>query len=252
MESNQLLFQEIADEAYGIMEEASSYGIGLKLLGGIAIRTVTKSWIYPPFNRNVSDIDFAVTRKELPRLINLFERKGYIAREMFNKLNMGSRLIYYTDRGHRVDIFVEEFNMCHKIPLIKAFESGGLSIPPAELLLTKLQVVNIAEKDLLDICLMLNDLQITEDDTGINWQRIAYLCSKDWGLYTTVSENLQKVPSFSLSLPRESREKINNSTDRLLSLISKREKTIVWKIRSLLGKRLRWYQIPEEVPEIKQ
>ncbi len=250
MERNQLLLSDAVNEARAIVSEARDAGINLKLLGGVGIRLLTSSWRNKPFNRAVSDIDIACRRGELPSLLSFFKWKGFREREVFNKLNMGSRLIYYTPTGRKVDVFVEEFRMCHRIPLKRAFDSSGLTIPAAELLLTKLQVVKTAEKDLVDICLMMNDLAVTHDDTGINVKVVADICSRDWGLYTTAIGNIEKTATFLSSLPSENREKVKEAYKKILSSIVSTEKAIGWKARSIIGKRFRWYQEPDEVPEL--
>jgi hypothetical protein len=252
VEREQLLYPEISKEAYSIIDYAKKEGIRIKLLGGVGIRHITKSWALPPFEREISDIDFAIMREEIPSLLKLFRRKGLKEREIFNKINMGSRLIYYTEKGYKIDVFVDEFNMCHRIPLRYALKQEGLSLPALELLLTKLQVRNIAKKDMIDLSLILNDISLTKDESGINFERFVSICSRDWGLFTTVSENLAKLEEFSYSLQKEYGETIRNKIGRLVNLISSSKKTLRWRLRAIIGKKVRWYQIPEEIPEVFQ
>ncbi len=72
----------------------------------------------------------------------------------FNVLNGNQRLMFYHGET-KIDIFVDTFRMCHTLHLAGRIAEADLTLPPADLLLTKLQVAEINIKDLTDIAALL-------------------------------------------------------------------------------------------------
>jgi hypothetical protein len=123
-------------------------------------------------------------------------------------------------------------------------------LPLAELLLTKLQIVEINEKDLRDVTTLLLDHPLgTTDEETINVARMAELCGKDWGLWKTVNINLHKLRSFVLDqdLGNDAKRTITLRIDELLVTLDDAPKSLKWKTRAAIGERILWYELPEEV-----
>ena len=116
----------------------------------------------PAFRRTYADLDFVTTKKGVGATTGLFRGEGYEAQVAFNALHGGERLLFFdNDHDRQVDVFVGAFSMCHKIPLDGRIEVDPVSIPLAELLLTKLQVVQLNEKDVRDALALLHDHGVT-------------------------------------------------------------------------------------------
>ena len=94
-------------------------------------------------------------------------------------MNAGRRAIYGDPANDRhVDLFYERFEMCHRIPIMDRVQLEIRTIPLAELLLTKLQIVEINEKDQRDVCALLHEHPVGESDVEtINAGEIARLCA---------------------------------------------------------------------------
>ena len=75
-----------------------------------------------------------------------------------------------------MDVFVSSFRMCHEIPLEKRLSVDEDTVPLAELLLTKLQIIELNEKDVRDTVALLLEHDVTDDDAGVNAGHIAELC----------------------------------------------------------------------------
>ncbi|MBK8821193.1 MAG: hypothetical protein IPN58_00940 [Anaerolineales bacterium] len=120
---------------------------------------------------------------------------GYQPHKKFNIVNGDQRQIYYHETTEmKIDIFVGDFEMCHKIPLETRLTADPVTIPLAELFLSKAQIVELNRKDMMDITsLLLNNETGNGDKDMINLQILAKLCSQDWGLYKTTSINLGHV-----------------------------------------------------------
>jgi hypothetical protein len=140
--------------------------------------------------------------------------------------------------------------MCHKLPLTDRLDVHPTAIPLAELLLTKLQVAEINEKDQLDIVSMVFHHDVREsDDRSINSARVASLCAADWGLWRTTKMNLERVQSRLDTIidVASERELVRERLNRLWQRIEDEPKSSRWKMRNRVGDKVRWYAEPEEV-----
>jgi hypothetical protein len=94
-------------------------------------------------------------------------------------MNGSTRLRYFDEDGSHLDVFVDELRLCHVISWRRQLEVGMRTLPMAELLLTKLQVVNAEPKDLSDLSALLTDgwQAIGDDWAGWNgWSRTTGGC----------------------------------------------------------------------------
>ena len=151
-----------------------------------------------------------------------------------------------------VDIFFDRLDFCHEVNWSAGrLEKDTPTLPLAEMLLEKMQIVKINEKDIIDTLMLLLEHSLGDhDDEMINLDLIAGLCSKDWGLWRTVTMNLEKVAQLSQSysqLSQDAKDKIQEQVQTCLQTINQRPKTTGWKIRSKIGDRVKWYQDVEEV-----
>jgi len=149
-----------------------------------------------------------------------------------------------------VDVFVGRFEMCHTWPLERRLAVTERTIPLADLLLTKLQIFAVNEKDQRDIVNLAHGHKLSDDDrSGINVAYIAERCAGDWGLWRTGTANLERaraaLPRFELSQPDEAL--VTSRLDDIRKRIDAEPKTTKWKLRARVGERVQWYEEPEEV-----
>lgn len=236
-------------EGSRIAEAAAELGVPLRLLGGVAVALSCPSSGQPPLRREYGDIDFATSstaRKEVSRLL---QGLGYVPDREFNTL-YGHRRLYFADSHNQrqVDVFVDEANLCHHVDFRSRLEVVPLTLALADLALMKLQVVETNEKDYLDLCAIFADHELGDDDVGVNCVYIAELCASDWGLWRTVGMVAERTESFALRLPDfEGAGRVSDRLRRLRSKLDTVPKSRRWKLRSRVGDRRRWYEIPEEV-----
>ncbi|HLO33538.1 MAG TPA: nucleotidyltransferase family protein [Anaerolineales bacterium] len=245
---------ELVSEMNRLIAAADANQIHLRAFGGLAIYTHSQD--NPRFFRRDSpDVDFMVPKREWSKLESFFQAMGYSPNKQFNLLNGSHRQIYYDKvTGHRIDILVGDFEMCHKLPLNGRLKSDPVTIPLAELFLSKAQIVELNRKDAFDmISLLLNNDLGDEQNGEIGLERIAWLCARDWGLYKTTSTNLKRVEellrSEELGLSHDERELVLQRIGKIASVIESMPKSLAWKMRNLLGTRLRWYAEVEEVDQ---
>jgi hypothetical protein len=237
---------EFLEAAKRIIVEGERKGVPLRLLGGLAFKAMCDSAGDPRFARSYKDIDLYGLRQHSKSIMKIMETLGYMPREVFNRLSMGRRLIYY-DHGNkrRVDIFLDEFEMCHKFNFKDRISMSELTLPMTDLVMTKLQVVEMTDKEYKDLMAAFKDFDVTHDQRGINADRIAEVCSKDWGIYKTFTRSLELVKEAAFSLNDPSTELIVARISKLAEAIEQRPKNLAWKLRATVGERARWYELPE-------
>jgi hypothetical protein len=242
--------EDIVSEGERLLEMADAQGVPMRLLGGIAVR-LKAAEIPPSLERAYKDIDFAVTKKGSGAADKLLRAAGYEPNVAFNAMHARERGLYYDEvNGRQVDLFINAFRMCHEIPLGDRLEVETRTVPLAELMLTKLQIIELNEKDIRDTVLLFHGHPIADHDDGaVNGAHIAALCADDWGLWRTITANLERCRGHvaDYELPAEDRARIEASFDQLLERIEAEPKSRGWRRRAKVGDKKRWYELPEEV-----
>ena len=240
---------DVVSEGRRLLLRADEKGVPLRLLGGVAIKLRASGDLPPAFARSYADLDFVTAKKKAGSTVDLFRGEGYEPHVAFNALHGQERLLFFDDEHERqVDVFVGAFSMCHRIPLDDRIQVDPVSIPLAELLLTKLQVIELNETDVRDTLALLHDHPVGDQDGDtLNADRIAALTCADWGLCRTITQNLRDCRAFADSHDVPDREVIQERLDALLERIEVEPKTRSWKLRAKIGDRKRWYDLPEEV-----
>jgi len=249
------MLQDPVDEARNIIKTAGERKITLRLIGGIAFRIRCPSTARETLSRHYADIDFVGMRKQRKSVDELFVGCGYAPRTTFNALSGGIRLIYNDfEHQRRADVFLDIFEMSHKLDFSARLGIDDVTLPLADLLLTKLQVHEFTEKEHKDVIALLLDAAQGESDglNIVNMKYVAEQCARDWGLYRTVTLNLDKVKSSASSyLPEPGEQQtLNSSITRARERIEAEPKTMGWKMRARLGDRKQWYEVPESDQEV--
>jgi hypothetical protein len=241
---------DVVDESRRVLAGADDQGVTLRLLGGVAILLRAQNGLAEPFRRPYEDLDFAASRASAKACTGLLRELGYEPNVPFNALHGSDRLLFFDERhGRKADIFVGRFRMSHEIPLEGRLDLEPLTVPLAELLLTKLQIAELNEKDVRDSIALLHGHAVGEEDGDtVSAARVADLLSDDWGLWRTITGNLavcrDHLDRYSLA-EAESRM-VAERIDALIARIDAAPKSRAWRLRARIGERKRWYQTPEE------
>jgi hypothetical protein len=240
-------------EAGRILDAVGKAGLTLRLVGSMAIlrRCPTQDFLASS-ERVYRDIDFAGRKKEARNIQELLNRLGYVEdREVF-VVSEGARAIFASaSNGVHVDVFYEKLDFCHTIPLHDRLQIDAPTLPLAELLLGKLQIVKINEKDLVDITALFLEHNLGDDDDEmINIAMIARLCAEDWGLWRTATMNLEKLERFASNHPKldeEQKARLLSRVNALCERLDAEPKSLAWRVRARIGDRVKWYNDVEEV-----
>ena len=245
-------------EALELVAGADAEGIPLKLVGGMAVRYLCPE--YPPRIRDGQDLDLASTSAARRNLTNYLTNRGLIADKNFNAL-YGHKQLYFRspDNLQTIDILVDSFEMCHVLEFRNRLSRYPKTLDPADLLLSKLQIVELNSKDAQDICYLLAKFPVADGDSigTIGLARIGELISSDWGWWRTITLNLIKVhelvttdhegPAGPLH-PKNAEHDVPSALMKIHSYAEEVPKSGKWKLRSKIGEKKKWYQVPEEVP----
>lgn len=243
---------DIELEARRLMSVAWNAGIHARLLGGLAVAERVPAEVRAVFTRECGDIDIVIARRASGSLVGLMEANGYVEDVAFNAMNGRTRLVFADrSRGRDVDVFVEDFEMCHVVPLRidEAERRGSRTLLLSDLMLTKLQIVRLTEKDVADAVMLLMSYEVTGDDeSAIDGARIASLCARDWGLWRTSTENLARLGTAldALNAPAAWLANAKQRLNALSEQVEAEPKSTKWRVRARVGDRVRWYEEPDE------
>jgi hypothetical protein len=241
------------EESVAAVREANERGIPLKLLGGQAVRLLCP--LFPNRARNDQDMDFACVSAKKRDVIEFFGERGFLGDKRFNTLH-GDRQMYFTtpDGKTSVDVVMDRLNMCHVLEFGERIDRLPDTLDVADLLLTKLQVVELNEKDVHDVLHLLSGFEVQPGDEPrtIGMDRVGRVVAADWGWWRTVTMNLDKVAHFAEDehsdlVPEARMFEPAAQARRLREHCDEVSKPMKWKLRAKVGDRVQWYQLPEEV-----
>lgn len=245
---------ELEREMARIIDAAEAAGAMLRVLGsiGVAIHCPDSRALIPRFERTYADIDFAAYGRHAREISAAMTTLGYREDREVSIRSEGRRAIFDkpASRTH-LDVFFDELEFCHRIPLAGRLEADRPTIPLVELLLSKLQIVRLNEKDVVDTVLLLLDHELgLGDDDVIDADRVARLCTEDWGLWRTITMNLEKVRALAESYPQldaGQRARVVAATAGLKGTIDATPKPLAWRLRDRVGDRRQWWTEVDEV-----
>jgi hypothetical protein len=234
---------DLREEAPRVLDAVGERGLQARATGGLAVWLRCPSARRPPLAREYKDLDLVARANASRELASCLVELGYAADEEFNALHGHRRLIFW-DVAHerQLDVFVDEMIMCHTLDLRERVQTPEPTLDPADLLLAKLQIVEVNEKDLKDAAALLADHEVDA-------ARIAGLFAGDWGWWRTGTETLERVAGYADGLRPgfQLAGAVRERADALQRRIADEPKTRRWRLRAKIGERKRWYELPEEV-----
>jgi hypothetical protein len=250
-------------EARRIVEQGEEEGIILRVMGGVGIRLHTleceemglRLARLGEATEEFTDLDFMTYKQFRKRMPDLLGKLGYRKRRATLSSAASERQIYFHEHGwFFLDVFYDKLLVAnHRLDFRGRLELDPLTLSPTDLLLEKLQIVHMADKDFKDSLLLLYDHELAEKDEGdtINCAHVADLLAKDWCFWYTLTTNLKGMRELvprTQSLASDEAQVILGRIESLLSRIEAEPKSLGWKARSKVGARKRWYE-PVETEE---
>lgn len=242
------------NELRKILEASNQAGILMRVIGSLAFQMHCPKYGYlqAAMGRAYTDIDFGAYKKQAKQIQALMAGLGYVEnREVFIS-SEGERAIFdKPGTGLHVDVFYEKLDFCHAIYWKDRLEVDSPTIPLAELLLEKMQIVQINEKDVIDTIMLLLEHQLGDvDQETINIKLTAELCANEWGLWRTTTMNLDKVKQLAQhysQLDETQKKHVTTQVDKIVARLEAEPKPLAWRIRDRVGDRVKWYKDVDEV-----
>jgi hypothetical protein len=238
-------------EAVMLVQGAVAAGLKLRLLGGLGVRVLCPD--FPPRLRAGQDMDLACAGKRRRDIAAYLEKSGCVPDKMFNNLNGDRQMYFIAPSGRPIDVMVDRLVMCHTLDFRSSLGNSSLTLDPADLLLSKLQIFELNAKDVHDITHLLAGLPVGDSSPGpfIDVARFREVVGADWGWWRTSTGSLGKLPALLAEnpalVPPDARFDPLAQATRLLDAAASAPKSMKWKLRANVGDRVRWYELPEEV-----
>jgi hypothetical protein len=224
-------------------------GITARLIGGVAIWLRAPAARAHPFVRSYEDVDLVVSAAGRRVVDDVMAAAGFRPDTAFNTMNGRERRCYFGPADEKVDVFIGQFQMCHTLPLEERLAIDDVTVPLAELFLSKAQIYELNAKDAGDVLALVLDREVgAEDADVINAERVGELCARDWGLWRTTKRTLQTLEAMvdGVALDVERRQLIRRRLAALEHAIEAAPKSMKWRARNRIGDRVAWYELPED------
>jgi hypothetical protein len=242
---------KLCEEGTRVVKSAQEKNIPLRTMGALATRTHCLKYrlTLDKLQRRLTDLDFVSYSKYNSKVYDFFTENGYVADQSIFRYFGNVRHIYYEkDKRWHADVFFDMLRMNHVVDFRGRLELDFPTITLADLLLEKMQIVQINEKDIKDTCALLLEHNVGDKEDMIDGNYIAKVLSRDWGFQYTVTTNLSKVTSYRPSvLSEEDHVNISTKIGELLALIEREPKSLKWKMRARQGPAKKWYQDVESL-----
>lgn len=241
------------NEALRIVESGAEKEIPLRIFGaaGIVQHCPRFSYLFAELGRKLGDIDLASYDRFSSKIAQLIAGLGY-EEDMTMTAFGGGRLIFKRKSdGIHCDVFLGKLQMSHTISFERRLEVDYPTIPLADLFLAKMQIYKLNEKDVIDTVVLLREHEVAPGDgESINSKYVSELCAKDWGLWRTVTGNLDKVsallPNYG-KLSDADRADVAAKVAQFLEVIESAPKTLSWRLRARVGESRKWYNEVEDL-----
>jgi hypothetical protein len=259
--------QRLMAEAQRIIDLGRERDVTLRLTGGLAVRRYAVDLDFA--EREYSDIDLVGLAREGGQIHELFTTLGYrenlhIAhatgngqRQFFAPPQQAKAGSYIGRRAHaltpaapsqlpseHVDVFLDAMRMDHDLDMRGRLNLDDYAVSAADIALSKLQIFNIDEKDVHDLVTLFKDVRLSEQDAPgvLNLAHIVATCASDWGLYIDVMANidlcLDNLITYGLS--GNEYHRVEHGLVQLQELMNEESKTLRWRLRARIGRRMAW------------
>jgi hypothetical protein len=236
--------------ANAIVRSASGEGLTVRLFGSVGIAyNCLEHFTQALLNqRHWKDLDFVCPSKHYDGVRHVIEKFGFRRLAEVELATDGERAMFAShDQSFLVDLAFDNLVFCHRIPLGDRLTCNRMTLSPADLLLSKLQRVEMRDVDFQDIALLVASFDfMTDGDTGIDLGRLSAVLGSDWGFWYTALGNLRqlkaRLSSFEqLFAPPMITDRIRSAVDSLIALLMSMPKMWKWRLRAAIGPRMKWY-----------
>lgn len=225
-----------------LVNELNTGGVMARLFGGAAIAFSCPGRAIP-----VKDLDLVVQAGGMKNAVRLLRGCGWDPDPRDVMLGDQRRVRFvHRELQQSLDVFMDPLLFNQSLSIGERLALHPVTLSPADLVLTKLQIHVFTERDADQLRELLNALPLMDGDLqpdGINWRRIVGVCSKNWPMHYACGLNLSRLRNAASIQGLEGIPSWLSATEFLQAQLAEAPKTISWKLRHAIGARMRWYYI---------
>ncbi len=252
--------EELLALAKQLVQQGKERGVTLRILGHLAVRDHTHQYreLIEKMGRiPTHDIDYMGYSNEETEADHMFKEMDYRPDRAvaFSQEYGIQRLIYHHPQEEIIaEIFLDQLRMAHTLDFRGRLELDSPTISLVDLLLSKLQIQQITEKDIKDMIVLLAEHDLGSGDRErIDTDYLIELTSQDWGFWYTAINNLKKLREWLNEievLNAETRELVDGKANSIIDRMETCPKSLKWRLRAKVGTRVKWYDDVGEVVDI--
>lgn len=248
-------WQQLRDETLGIIAAAGEADVELRVVGGVGMRLhcAEAAETFARIGRVAKDIDFLVPKEGRKALRRILEDRGYLVDRDLLVAMEGRRYSFsQPTSGIELDVFVERLEFNHTIEVRSRLDRHPVTISLEDLLLQKLQIVQLTANDLVDISVLMATHPVATEATSteeFSSDYIAGLLARDWGFHHTATRNLERIAGGTdtgVDLGSALNQIVRDRSNELLYAVGQAPKTVGWRIRAKVGERVQWWEDVDE------
>ena len=216
---------ELVETALSLINSAHAEGIECRLFGSLGVEYYVGANCFASRPARPKDIDLVSKSSFRGAMQHLLQRLDWCLDKSL--LLLADKRETYHKRGTRytLDLYYDEIDGNHPISLRDRLTIAYPVMPVIDLLLTKLQRVSLRREDKWDICAL---LKLDKQDGALTY--FTTMVAANWCLYTTVTDNLRSCLEDGCN------------ARYLLTEAEVSPKTLGWRLRSIVGRRWRWWR----------
>ncbi len=243
----------LVSEALRIVESGTEKKVPLRIFGaaGIVQHCPKYGYLFEELGRKLGDIDLASYDRYSSKVAQLIAGLGYEEDATVTAFGGGRLIFRRKSDGIHCDVFLGKLQMSHTISFEGRLEMDYPTVPLADLFLGKMQIYKLNEKDVIDTIVLLREHQVGPGEgENIDSGYISQLCAKDWGLWRTVTGNLDKVSGLLLGygpLVDADRTDVAAKIVKLREAVESAPKNLSWRLRARVGDSRKWYNEVEDL-----
>lgn len=248
-------WQQLHDEALEIIAAAGNADVDLRVVGGVGVRLhcAEPAETLARIGRVAKDIDFVVPKEGRKPLRRLLEDRGYLVDRDLLVAMEGRRYSFSHPTSEiELDVFVERLEFNHTIEVRSRLDRHPVTISLEDLLMQKLQIVQLTANDMVDISVLLATHSVATEAASTEEfcsDYIAGLLGRDWGFHHTATSNLERFADDTdtgVDLGSAMNQLVRERSNRLLDVIGQAPKSMGWRIRAKVGERVQWWEDVDE------
>ena len=239
---------ELEQEIHRIVEDARHYRLRLRAMNQAATWLVCPNYrrLLMPMEKKQIDLGGFLNESDSTEI--LLGQLGYTIDRHAGAV-FGNRRLVFVDakRDTSVDVFLDNYQMYHRLDLIPFLTQEELLLPITALLLARLQFFDMSESLVRELCALMlqHDLSVGAEKGKIDAAYITRLCADDWGWFKTISINLDRLMTFAGNhLAAADRALAAERAQRLKRSMDGAPKSLRWQTRAALGESAKWYETP--------